>query len=226
MRYLRYLRYKMRRLLYYLRYHPMAAYPKQVLRYYLYGKAKNTLPELLINRLHPVHSGKDLIRLGPKGDGGYLVPDDLAGIEACFSPGIGMISGFEDDCAKQGMKVFMADGSVNELPSSHRLFDFTKKHLGITTNSDFITLDDWVTQSLPDSQNDLLLQMDIEGAEYDVLANTSDQLLSRFRIIAIEFHGLGNLWRKPFLERVLPVFNKILQTHSCVHAHPNNCRLL
>ena len=152
------------------------------------------------------------------------MPDDLAGIEACFSPGIGMISGFEDDCAKQGMKVFMADGSVNELPSSHRLFDFTKKHLGITTNSDFITLDDWVTQSLPDSQNDLLLQMDIEGAEYDVLANTSDQLLSRFRIIAIEFHSLGNLWRKPFLERVLPVFNKILQTHSCVHAHPNNCQ--
>lgn len=43
-----------------------------------------------------VPDSKDLIRLGPNGDGGYLVPDDLTGIEACFSPGVCATSEFEN----------------------------------------------------------------------------------------------------------------------------------
>ena len=42
----------------------------------------------LIKKLQPYNVGKDLIRLGAKRDGGYLVPDDLVEIEACFSPGV------------------------------------------------------------------------------------------------------------------------------------------
>lgn len=40
--------------------------------------------EKLISKLAPVDCGKQLIRLGLKGDGGYLVPDDLDSIVACF----------------------------------------------------------------------------------------------------------------------------------------------
>jgi hypothetical protein len=49
----------------------------------------------LIRSLHPVDTGKELLRVGPSGDGGYLVPDDLEGIEYCFSPGVSSESGFE-----------------------------------------------------------------------------------------------------------------------------------
>jgi hypothetical protein len=31
----------------------------------------------LIRSLHPIDAGPKLIRIGPDGDGGYLVPDDL-----------------------------------------------------------------------------------------------------------------------------------------------------
>ena len=31
----------------------------------------------LIQKLYPLYIGKELIRLGPDSDGGYLVPDDL-----------------------------------------------------------------------------------------------------------------------------------------------------
>ncbi len=55
----------------------------------------------LINKLRPISCDKTLIRLGPKGDGGYLVPDDLEGIVACFSPGVGSISKFEKDCTER-----------------------------------------------------------------------------------------------------------------------------
>jgi hypothetical protein len=46
--------------------------------------------------------------MGAKGDGGLLVPDDLKGIEACFSPGVNFVSEFEFDCLEKNIKVFMA----------------------------------------------------------------------------------------------------------------------
>jgi hypothetical protein len=182
---------------------------------------KNEL-QLLLNKLKPVTCGKQLIRIGPEGDGGYLVPDDLAEIKACFSPGVDCMSGFEKDCAKLGMKVFMADKSVEKPSESHELFHFSKKFIGVTTNDDFMTLDDWVASSMPEPQDELLLQMDIEGSEYEVFLGASDRLLKRFRIIVVEFHLLDELWNYPFFQLLSRVFDKLLQTHSCVHNHPNN----
>ena len=42
-------------------------------------------------------------------------------------------------------------------------------------------------------------------------------------ILVIEFHGLQKLWNPEFFRFAEIVFNKILQTHLCVHIHPNNC---
>lgn len=176
----------------------------------------------LLDKLRPVSCDKAFIRLGSRRDGGYLVPDDLTGIKACFSPGVGCSSRFEKDCADRGMKVFLADGFVDQPRQPHELFVFTKKYIGSKTNDNYITMDDWVKSSLPDSHEDLLLQMDIEGSEYDVLTSASDNLLKRFRIIVIEFHFLDKLRTKSFFNLASRVFEKILQSHTCVHNHPNN----
>lgn len=178
----------------------------------------------LIKQLHPLKTDKKLIRLGPAGDGGYLVPDDLEGIAACFSPGVNRISGFEEDCAERGIRAFLADASVEQPPAMHELFHFTKKFLGATTRDDYVRLDDWVEESLPGNTSDLMLQMDIEGFEYEVLLSSSSSLIRRFRVIVIEFHQLDQLWNRPFFTLVDSVFNKLLETHACVHIHPNNCR--
>lgn len=66
--------------------------------------------------------------------------------------------------------------------------------------------------------------MDIEGYEYETLLSMPDDLLKRFRIIVIEFHRLHHLWSAPFFRLAASAFAKLLQTHSCVHLHPNNCR--
>ena len=179
--------------------------------------------EIFLKKLRPMSCNKELIRLGPDGDGGYLVPNDLKDIEACFSPGVDYISGFEEDCANMGMEVFLADKSVDKPAKSHPQFHFTKKYIGVTTNNDYMTLDNWVKSSVPSAQKDLLLQIDVEGFEYEVFFAASDQLLNRFRIIVAEFHNLDQLWSRPFFELVSRVFDKILQTHTCVHIHPNNC---
>lgn len=177
----------------------------------------------LVERLRPVAASAELIRLGPGGDGGYLVPDDLDGIVACFSPGVSSISGFERDCADRGMRVFLADKSVDGPAERHELFRFVRKFVGTLTDDDFMTLDDWVSSSLDDRQSDLLLQIDVEGFEYETFLATSEALLRRFRIIVAEFHDLDNLWSAPFFSLASRAFEKLLLTHACVHLHPNNC---
>ena len=65
-------------------------------------------------------------RLGPDGDGGYLVPDDLAGIEYTFSPGVSTESGFEAALAARGQRVFLADYSVDGPAEANANFAFEK----------------------------------------------------------------------------------------------------
>ena len=176
----------------------------------------------LVEALHPVDSGRPLMRLGPAGDGGYLVPDDLDGIEACFSPGVSTVSGFERDCAERGMQVFMADASVDGPAEQHPRFHFSKKYIGAWSSGEFLSLDAWVQASLPSPAGDLLLQIDIEGFEYEALLAASESLLRRLRVIVVEFHSLDQLWSKPFFDLASRAFGKLLATHACVHIHPNN----
>lgn len=184
-----------------------------------------TDPKILssfLKKLHPISTDKPLIRLGPNGDGGYLIPDDLLGISACFSPGVSSVSGFEKECANIGMKVFLADKSVDRPSEEHDLFHFSKQFIGAISSEDFVTLDDWVIGSLADQDSDLILQIDIEGYEYEVFLSTSKALMNRFRIIVAEFHRLDELWSQPFFDLASRSFEKILETHACVHIHPNN----
>lgn len=177
----------------------------------------------LMKKLHPVSTDRELVRLGPKNDGGYLIPNDLAGVQACFSPGVSSVSGFEEDCTELGMKAFLADRSVDRPVAENERFYFTKKFVGAISDDDFMTLDNWVTSSLPAIESDLLLQIDIEGYEYEVFLSASEALMRRFRIIVAEFHQLDQFWNRPFFDLARRAFDKILQTHTCVHIHPNNC---
>ncbi len=111
----------------------------------------------LIRALRPVVVPDGLVRLGPPRDGGYLVPDDLKDIEACFSPGVEQQSGFERDCAERGMQVHLADHSVAGPAESHERFHFSRKHVGVLTTETCMTLDDWVKASCSDVERDLML---------------------------------------------------------------------
>lgn len=177
----------------------------------------------LIRALRPVDDGKDLIRLGPPADGGYLLPDDLAGIEYAFSPGVADQSGFEAALAERGMRVFLADHSVDGPAQQNPRFDFEKKFVGCLSDDQFMTLDAWKQLKIPGHTGDLLLQMDIEGAEFETLLATSAQLLAQFRVMVIEFHHLQHLWNRPYFELASRLFQKLLTTHAVVHLHPNNC---
>lgn len=180
--------------------------------------------EALIRRLQPVVPEVPMIRLGPARDGGYILPDDMEAIGACFSPGVDVESGFEMDCAQRGIPVFLADASVDGPPAEHPLFHFTKKFIGVAgSGPERMSLNEWIRTRDPEGDKDLLLQMDIEGSEYEALLDLDPALLRRFRIVVVEFHALNMLWSRPFFQLVKPVFDRLLEHHAIVHVHPNNC---
>lgn len=175
----------------------------------------------------PVGCAAELIRLGGSGDGAYLLPDLLTGVDACFSPGVSDQTAFETELAERyGIPSYLCDASVDasQLRLVEGLHTFTPQWLGSFNGGNTITLDAWVGSSAHAEAGSLLLQMDIEGAEYNALLACSDTLLSRFRMAVIAFHMLPALASARFLHmKFLPVLRKLHLHFDAVHAHANNC---
>jgi hypothetical protein len=91
----------------------------------------------VLELLKPKASKTPLIRIGGDMDGAYLVPDDLDGIVACFSPGVSRTKYFEDFLAERyGIQSHMCDFScdVDELktPLKPGMQTFVKKWLDVS----------------------------------------------------------------------------------------------
>jgi len=175
----------------------------------------------LVQALRPVKTKYPLIRIGGNNDGGYLVPDDLSGISKCFSPGVDTTASFEKDLLDRGIWSHLADASVDGVPEDLKVMSFEKKFLGVINDNDYMTLEYWVRSK--DSEGDLILQMDIEGAEYQTIIATPMDILRRFRIIVIEVHDVQSWFNNPIAwETVQDFFSKLLADFHVVHNHPNN----
>jgi len=185
--------------------------------------APNEIKDFIL-RFNSKYESIDLVRIGGDGDGGYLLPDNFKSVEYCFSPGVDYTANFEGQLSKDyGIKSFMADASVSKPPLIDDNLIFISKFLGSKNDSQFISLSDWIEDSIADDMDNKILQMDIEGGEYDVLISESAKTLAQFSSMVIEFHGLQNLFDRYFLQMVSTIFEKIYQNFSICHVHPNNC---
>lgn len=178
----------------------------------------------LFGSFRVVDVGVPLVRVGGAQDGGYLIPDDLAGLEACFSPGVANVATFEEAMLSRGVPCHMVDGSVPQAPICHPLATFERTFLGPVHKTGWTTLEDWVNVRAPGS-GDLILQMDIEGWEWEVLAATPRRTLQRFRILALELHDLHMLGFRAMLRQVQTVFERLGEDFELVNVHPNNYEL-
>jgi hypothetical protein len=176
----------------------------------------------LISRLKPRDCGIDLIRVGAAGDGGYLIPDDLGGIEYCFSPGVSVVSEFENDLADRGIMSFLADYSVDAPAVLRPEFTFDKKFIGPQDVDNYMKMSSWKDKYLPGYAGDMILQMDIEGAEYEVILSMPDSLLNQFRIIVIEYHFLDRVFYPSEFALIASSFESLLSHFHVAHIHPNN----
>ena len=177
-----------------------------------------------LSRFRENYASVDLTRIGGHGDGGYLLPDNLDEVKYCFSPGVATTANFEQQLSQQyGIKSFMADASVSKSPVSDENFHFIPKFLGSRTHENMVTLSDWMDSCIGNDQAPKILQMDIEGGEYDVLIYESPETLAKFTTMIIEFHWVDMIFERNFVRMFSSVFEKIFLNFSIAHVHPNNC---
>jgi hypothetical protein len=194
---------------------------KKILRIFLINVNKINIfsTKNFLNKIFIYDCGYQLIRVGDKKDGGYLIPDILYKIKYCFSPGVGTNSSFEDNLKKFKIKSFLADGTV-QYSGKH---DFIKKNLNTFNDEKNITLEDWIRIKLKKkNSNNLILQMDIEGSEIGVIYNTRESVLKKFAILIIEFHDFNNICNNFGLKIYDEIFSKLLRNFTICHIHPNN----
>ena len=179
---------------------------------------------ILLRSIWPKVTEHSLLRVGGDGDGGYLIPESqIDKIQAIFSPGVSDVANFELYFADRGIRCHLADGSVESPPFSHDNFLFSKRMIGLET-IDFqnnISLGNWIKASGEES-DDLLLQMDIEGSEYEALIDADREILAKFRVIVVELHGLHSLVTKAGYRLIALALSKLLEEHVSLHLHVNN----
>ena len=155
----------------------------------------------------------ELIRLGIKGDGGYVVPKScVADCNLLISFGVGGDCSFDADYShlNEKSKIIFYDGTVNSIPRTHLFrensFEFVKENI-TEENADRIL----------DIGENYFLKMDIEGGEYSFLALSDPQKsLSRCKCIVAEIHWLkkqANEFKK-LLEMFYSVGFRIVHLHG------------
>lgn len=162
--------------------------------------------------------GVDKIRVGGPGDGGYVMLDPGEGGIA-YSFGVSTVSPWDLDMARRNFRVFQYDGSVDAPPDEHPNIFFHKYYIGgnsAAMPSDWKTLHDVLRDHHHEDEHDIILQMDIEGGEWEFFnAATAGDLL-RFKQIIVEFH------KEIPDENTLAVLRAIRETHTPIHVHCNN----
>ena len=180
----------------------------------------------VVRMFQPQSTGHELVRLGGEADGGYLVPNDLGGLTDCFSPGVDAEASFERDLETMGVRCHLADRSVESPPDYLKNATFRPMYLASITAEGTITLEQWIVDEGLTQSSELLLQMDIEGAEYEVLTATSIETLRQFRIIVLEMHYLERVANRVFLGVLRALLQKLRSEFTVAHIHPNNCTTL
>jgi SAM-dependent methyltransferase len=161
------------------------------------------------------------VRIGAAHDGGYIMLDDLDGIESCVSLGIGTDVSWDLAMANRGCKIFQYDDSVDQLPTDHSNFTFNKLRVGANDSPGVISIG-MITSQVRKRFQSSILKIDIEGSEWEVLDATSSQDLGCFSQIVCEFHSMLNLLDSSWAARARRIFEKLCATHFSIHVHGNN----
>ncbi len=163
----------------------------------------------------------ELVRLGNDTDGGYIFSNITDGFDLYISPGIGPIYDITSD--KKFMDHFgitnyiTLDGTTTDFPNGHDP-NYIAKNISFKNSENTTNLENEIKP-----YSNILMQMDIEGGEWEWLQYCSYDNLMKFKQIVIEFHWTGyNPGDTIFLERLM-IFKKLIKTHRMVHAHGNNC---
>jgi hypothetical protein len=180
--------------------------------------------EALFAELQPVKLRNcELARFGEKNDGGYLLCGNLlTDVESAYSYGISGYDGWGCDVSiKLSVFVHQYDcfNTAKPLCPGGRPVFHAECVAGKESVDDerrrFDSLQSQFARN-GDAANHLVVKMDVEGAEWDSILQTPDEVLARIDQLVFEFHGVSDTARS------LKVIAKLKRTFEIVHLHFNN----
>ena len=180
------------------------------------------LREAILAELQPVAlSNCTFRRFGSANDGGYVMCENLIGpIDAAYSYGVGPNADWDCDVSKQyRVRVHQYDCFDPARPTCDSgTFVFHDECIGNQTATrerrTFDTLENQIRKN-GDTGRHFVIKIDIEGAEWDALLATPDELLTAAPQMAMEMHGYND-------PKILDVLRKLKQNFYVVNLHFNN----
>ena len=167
--------------------------------------------------------GERKIRIGGPGDGGYVLVDRLRAGQPVMSFGVGPSVTFDLDLAEREHRILLFDHTIEALPGEHEGFTWYRE--GVAGAADptqrLFTLADHMAK-LPHGCEAPILKLDVEGAEWDVLTETSMGLLRRFEQIVVELHELPRLEERRFRSMAWKALATMSSAFTLCHVHANN----
>jgi hypothetical protein len=164
-------------------------------------------------------SNIELVRVGGPGDGGYVMAAPVEA-EGAISLGVGRDVSWDCAIGAAGIRVAMFDPTVRRLPAQVPRGVFHRLGVGHARPTylplhELLAVAGWVGSA------DLILKMDVEGAEWEVLEDPHLNL-NRFRQILIEFHDIARLQDAQQGPQAIAAMERLVTHHKPVHIHANN----
>ena len=163
----------------------------------------------------------ELIRVGGPTDGGYVMAAPLTASGA-LSIGVGSDVSWDQDIAFRGIPVAMFDHTIRKPPQVVPNSTFHRIGIGPTTTQTIKPLDQLLEIAGAQGRNDVLLKMDVEGAEWASLTRPRPANLEPFTQIVVELHGLAKLKDERAAAPILTAIEHLTATHAPIHVHANN----
>lgn len=168
--------------------------------------------------------GTPLVRVGGEIDGGYVMLDSLRPptVTVGYSFGVGHDVSWDVAVAGRGIDLFLYDHTVKRLPEPVPRATFVRSGIrGKAPAAGQKTIEEVLADNGHLGRRDLVLKMDIEGAEWPVLDEVSSDTLACFAQIAVEFHGMADVLTPEGHARIGAALGKLAVTHQPIHVHGN-----
>lgn len=167
--------------------------------------------------------GKEKILIGQKEDGSYVILDDFKNIKIAYSFGIRTEIQFDKYLADRGIDVYMYDHTIDSLPYNNTKFHWEK--IGIagkkSKNKLLKSLEDLIIENGHSFEENMILKMDVEHAEWESLKDLPSNILKQFKYILIEFH-FNDEKEKDETLLYYNVIKKIYETHQVFYLRCHN----
>ncbi|MDR2105338.1 MAG: hypothetical protein LBP51_06250 [Deferribacteraceae bacterium] len=166
-------------------------------------------------------AGRKKVRIGGNSDGAYVMLEPKRGGIA-YSIGVGDVVRWDVEMSELGYQVFQYDGTLDSPPIvDHPLIKFHGYNIfAEKLKSNERTLSEIINENVHADEVGMILQMDIETAEWELFEKLDEHILQQFEQILVEFHNISPK-SKDFIQQI-EVFEKLNKTHQVIHIHGNN----